>query len=236
MKRIVLLMAIVLPFVFISCSEDEEKNEPVNASIEHEFVDLGLPSGTLWATCNIGADAPEEYGAYFAWGETTRKDIYTWETYKWCKGSYSTMTKYCTDSNNGTVDGKRELDPEDDAAYVCWGASWRMPTTEQQKELIEKCTWEPKTLKGVNGRLVTGPNGKTLFFPAAGYYEDGLLHDAGSSCSCWSRSCYTSNMISNHDYSACDIGFYSDDLCYLNGKYHLRYYGHSVRAVRASNN
>ena len=89
-------------------------------SQEHEWVDLGLPSGTLWATCNVGANAPEEYGDYFAWGETAPKDYYDWSTYKWCKGSYNTMTKYCTNSSygyNGFTDGKTELDPEDDAAW-----------------------------------------------------------------------------------------------------------------------
>ena len=92
----------------------------------HEFVDLGLPSGTLWATCNVGANAPEEYGDYFAWGETAPKETHSWNTYKWCNGSSTTMTKYCTNSSfgyNGFVDNKRVLDPEDDAAYVNWGPS-----------------------------------------------------------------------------------------------------------------
>ena len=109
----------------------------------HEWVDLGLPSGTLWATCNVGANTPEEYGDYFAWGETEPKDYYGWNTYKWCNGSRYTLTKYCTDSSygyNGFVDNKAELDPEDDAAYVNWGSSWRIPTTEQQCELYENCS------------------------------------------------------------------------------------------------
>ena len=98
---------------------------------EHEYVDLGLPSGTQWATMNIGANAPEEYGDYFAWGETEPKDYYDWGTYKWCMGNYNTMTKYCTISGygyNGFNDGKTELDPEDDAATAAWGAGWRMPS------------------------------------------------------------------------------------------------------------
>ena len=116
-------------------------DEPVTPPDEHEWVDLGLPSGTLWATCNVGADNPEDYGDYFAWGETEPKVIYNWSTYKWCNGSVNTMTKYCTDSGYGTVDNKTELDPADDAATVNWGTSWRMPTLEQLDELLTKCTW-----------------------------------------------------------------------------------------------
>ena len=100
-------------------------NEPQD---EHEWVDLGLTSGTLWATCNVGATAPEDYGDYFAWGETEPKEDYSWSTYKWCNGSYKTQTKYCTNSKYGTVDDKTELEPEDDAAFVNWGSTWRMPT------------------------------------------------------------------------------------------------------------
>ena len=85
---------------------------------EHEWVDLGLPSGTLWATCNVGANAPEEFGDYFAWGEIAPKDYYDWNTYKWCDNSGYSLTKYCTDSYYGTVDNKTELDPEDDAAWM----------------------------------------------------------------------------------------------------------------------
>lgn len=96
---------------------------------EHEYIDLGLPSGTLWATMNIGASSPEDYGDYFAWGETAPKDVYDWSTYKWCNGSSNTLTKYCFNSsygNNGFVDNLTELDPEDDAATVNWGQDWRM--------------------------------------------------------------------------------------------------------------
>ncbi len=140
-------------------------DDPVTPPDPHEWVDLGLPSGTLWATCNVGASNPEELGSYFAWGETATKDFYEWSTYKWCNGSETTMTKYCTNSdygNDGFVDNKTELDPEDDAAYVNWGPSWRMPTTEQQCELYENCSSDWTTQNGVNGRLFTGPNRITL--------------------------------------------------------------------------
>jgi len=197
----------------------------------HEWVDLGLPSGTLWATCNVGANAPEEYGDYFAWGETAPKDYYYWDTYKWCNGSDTTMTKYCTNSSygyNGFVDNKTELDPEDDAAHVNWGPSWRMPTTEQQRELYEKCSSTWTTLNGVSGSLFTGPNGNTLFLPAAGlrWYES--LYHAGSWGDYWSRTLYSSN-----PSIAYDLNFYSGSV-YWNIRNRFR--GLAVRAVRVSQN
>ena len=201
------------------------------ADDNHEWVDLGLPSGTLWATCNVGASAPEDYGDYFAWGETAPKDYYDWSTYKWCNGSYMTMTKYCTDSSygyNGFTDGKTELDPEDDAAHVNWGPSWRMPTTEQQRELCEKCSSTWTTLNGVSGRLFTGPNGNTLFLPAAGgrWYES--LYDVGSYGYYWSRTLFYYN------YCASRLGF--DSGVWGTWEGYLRIRGHAVRAVRVSQN
>ena len=192
-----------------------------------EWVDLDLPSGTLWATCNVGASSPEDYGDYFAWGETEPKDVYDWSTYKWCNGSYNTLTKYCTDSsygNNGFVDNKTELDPEDDAAYVNLGPLWRMPTTEQQQELINNCIWERTTQNGVNGYLGTGPNGKTLFLPAAGCRWRDSLNYAGSLGDYWSRTLKGSR---NRDaYSLLGIEWSS----------YRRDFGFSVRAVRVSQN
>ncbi len=190
---------------------------------EHEWVDLGLPSGTLWATCNIGADSPEEYGEYFAWGETEPKEYYDWSTYKWCNGSKNTLTKYCTNSNYGTVDNKTELEPEDDAAYVNWGPSWRMPTLEQYKELLSKCycIWSS------NGFHVMGPNGNTLFLPNAGNRLNESINGVESCGRYWSRTL--------------DNGSRTDRAYYLaftsNAKLTTvisRDYGHSVRAVRVS--
>lgn len=162
------------------------EEEPVAPPDDHEWVDLGLPSGTLWATCNIGASTPEDYGDYFAWGETEPKEVYDWSTYKLCNGSYNTLTKYCTDSTYGTVDNKTELEPEDDAAYVNWGALWRMPTLEQLQELVHNstCTWT--TRNGVNGILFTGANDNKLFFPAAGTMPC-LFGNVGTYISYWSR-------------------------------------------------
>ena len=194
-------------------------DEPVTP--DHEYVDLGLPSGTLWATCNVGANAPEEYGDYFAWGETEPKDVYSWSNYKWCNGSHNTLTKYCTESDYGTVDNKVELDPEDDAAYVNWGENWRMPTLDQQTELRTECTWTWTTQNGVNGYLVTGPNGNSLFLPAAG----GLyawLYDEGSWGYYWSHTLYCTL-----PYGAYGVSFSSDDV-----GWDFRYAGHSVRPVR----
>ena len=195
-------------------------------STKHEWVDLGLPSGTLWATCNVGARSPEEFGDHFAWGETTPKRVYIWENYEWCNGRYNTMTKYCTNSENGTVDGKTELDPEDDAAYMNWGPSWRMPTREQQNELRTNCTWVWTSMNGVNGQLVIGPNGNSLFLPAADYGDlEMKLVNAGSFGRYWSRT-LSPNGNSN---LACNLAFPD-----VMSAYGYRRYGYSVRAVRVT--
>ena len=194
----------------------------------HEWVDLGLPSGTLWATCNVGASSPEEYGDYFAWGETEPKDNYSWSTYKWCNDYSNALTKYCTSGFDGIVDSKTELDPEDDAAYVNWGENWRIPTHDQQKELWTECTWTWTTQNGVNGRLVTGPNGNTLFLPAAGYRLGGSLDYAGSYGYYWSRK-----LVAESPYLAQCLNFSSGDV--RRGAYY-RSGGLVVRAVRVSQN
>ena len=190
---------------------------------EHEWVDLGLPSGTLWATCNVGANSPEEYGDYFAWGETESKEVYSWETYKWFSGpTNETITKYCTN-----VDNKTELDPEDDAAYANWGPKWRMPTLAQLLELIDNCTGIWTAMNGVDGYQITGPNGATVFLPAAGYcYNDGFLKNVGPIGSYSSRTLH-----SNGQYDAYGLYFDSGD---WHSSYGFRGIGRSVRPVRAS--
>ena len=175
-----------------------------------EAIDLGLPSGLKWASFNLGASKPEEYGDYYAWGETEpyyssmdpltwkegKESGYIWSSYKWCNGSYTTMTKYCTEYNygyNGFTDDKTVLDPEDDAAYVNLGGSWRMPTDAEWTELREKCTWTWTTQNGVSGRLVTGSNGNSIFLPAAGYWIDTRRYPAGPFGYYWSSSLRTDN-------------------------------------------
>ncbi len=184
-------------------------------------VDLGL--SVLWASCNVGASKPEEYGDYFAWGETQPKTDYSWTSYKWCNGRSNTQTKYNTNSYYGTVDKKTVLDPEDDAAHVNWGGSWRMPTDPEWTELRTQCTWTWTSQNGVNGRNVTGPNGNSIFLPAAGRRDDARLDLAGSSGCYWSSSLNTDG-----PKYAWDVDLGSGDVYrYTNS----RYYGFSVRPV-----
>lgn len=225
MKKILLLMTIALPFVFISSCYGDKDDEPV-APDNHEYVDLGLPSGTLWATCNIGATTPEDMGDYFAWGETAPKEIYDMDNYKWYNSSNDKLTKYCSDEKYGTVDYKTELLPEDDAAYVNWGPLWRMPTLDQLQELIERCTWQWVERNGVYGRLVTGPNGNTLFLPAADYRSDNSPSNErtiGAYWSCTIDSGYPSGLyFRNFDWES--VYLFS----------HIRSHGFTVRPVRVS--
>ena len=151
-------------------------------------IDLGL--SVKWAAYNVGASKPEEYGDYYAWGETEEKSDYYWDTYKWCKGTDDTMTKYCTSSGYGTVDNKTVLDPEDDVAHVKWGDTWRMPTRDEIEELVNNCTWEWTAYNGVNGQLVTGPNGNSIFLPAAGCRFCTDLINRGSRGYYWSATLY----------------------------------------------
>ena len=213
----------------------------------HAYVDLGLPSGTLWATCNVGAENPEDYGDYFAWGETepyytegnaqstasgiwkTGKSAgYTWSSYKWCNGSYSTMTKYCTQSYYGTVDNKTVLDPEDDAAHVQWGGKWRMPTKAELDELRTECIWEWTQLNGVNGYKVSSKqsgNTNSIFLPATGGRDNGDLSVVGSLGHYWSSSLGT-----GYSYGAFIVYFYSDNVDWNSSS---RNCGLSVRPVCA---
>lgn len=219
-----------IAFSTITDSPDlpNDPTKPVDPTNGHDYVDLGLPSGTLWATCNVGADSPEEYGDYFAWGETTPKSTCNWSTYKWCKGSYNTQTKYCTDSDYGKVDNKTTLDLSDDAANVNWGTSWRMPTTAEQDELrnTNYTTWTWTTQNGVKGYKVTSKtNGNSIFLPAAGYRLSSVLIDAGSRGYYWSSSlnASVSNFAYDLNFDSSSVRSYSDS----------RYYGLSVRPVLA---
>lgn len=190
----------------------------------HEYVDLGLPSGLKWATCNVGASKPEEYGGCYAWGETEEKSDYSWETYKWCKGTWYTMTKYCTDSDYGTVDNLTTLTSSDDVATVKWGSKWRMPSMKEMRELVEDCTWEWTSLNEVNGMKVTGPNGNSIFLPAAGDRDGTDFYGRGSGGLYWSAT-----LLEGDGGDACHLNFGSGG----SGLYDWndRSYGRSVRPV-----
>ena len=156
------------------------------------WVDLGLPSGLLWAECNLGANVPEEYGDYYAWGETSTKDIYRWSTYKYCtvdgEGNLQTLTKYNTRNSYGTPDNKTTLEAVDDAAMAALGTGARTPTKEEWEELINNTTVKWTTLNGVNGREFTSANGNTLFLPAAGCRYGSECDDAFVYGYYWSSS------------------------------------------------
>ena len=198
----------------------------------HEWVDLGLPSGTKWATCNVGANSPEEYGDYFAWGETTPKETYNWSTYKYCNGAYNTLTKYCNNAeygNNGFTDNLTTLQASDDAATANWGSGWRMPTETEMRELKDNCTVTRTTQNGVNGLLFTRPNGNYIFLPSAGLRLDDDLRSVGCGGKYWSSSLisvYTS-------LAAINLFFYGVDYYTVSssGMFGERDYGYSVRPV-----
>ncbi len=204
----------------------EEPRDSINTdTIVYNTVDLGLPSGTLWADRNVGAEYPEAFGEYYAWGETSPSDFYEWSTYKWCEGKNNTMTKYCTNSKFGTPDNKSVLEPEDDAATVNMGSNWRMPTYDEMDELINTCTWEWTTHNGTNGYKVTGPNGTSIFLPAAGYrYGRHLdLYDDGSLGYYWLSTIHET------------VSYQGASLIFHSGSHYLyafnRYSGRTVRAV-----
>ncbi len=205
----------------------------------HEYVDLGLPSGTLWATTNIGADCPEDFGLYFAWGETTGYAVdasdghsFDWANYKWCKGSFSRLTKYCIKDEelplSTSPDGKTILDAEDDAATANWGSGWCIPSIAQIEELYNSgyTTTEWTTVNGVYGEKITSKsNGNSIFLPAAGYRsaKNYIINSGGFY---WSREIYL--------YFCCDayyLRFSSSSIYQTQGS---RCDGRSVRAVRAT--
>lgn len=222
-------VADILEIVNIIMNGNNGDNGDDNAPAGVEAVDLDLPSGTLWANMNVGASKPEDYGDYFAWGETTQQDRFIWASYKWSQNGEGFQTKYCTDSNmgvNGFTDGKTVLDAEDDAATANWGSGWCMPTKAQFVELVSNTTSEWTTQNGVNGRKFTSnTNGKSIFLPAAGYYSNHGLDDDDSYGLYWSSTLseYSSN-------SACHLYFLKWGV--KTDYYDHRYYGYSVRPVR----
>ena len=196
--------------------------------VEYEYVDLGLPSGLLWAACNLGADVPEDYGDYFAWGETQPKDNFSWTNYQYCMGSFNTLTKYCNNSDigyNGFTDDLTTLEPSDDAATVNWGDDWRMPTDGEWQELYQNTTVTWTTQNGVNGRLFTASNGNSLFLPAAGYCNESIPEAAGIIGDYWTSSLDT-------DYPSGALSFFFNSSNYYIS-FCNRLYGRNVRAVRS---
>lgn len=178
---------------------NKENKQPVisNSSKKSlEYVDLGL--SVNWATCNIGAERPEEYGDYYSWGEIEPKRSYAWDNYIHSNGSNKKLTKYCSDSSygdKGFTDNKTSLDPEDDVAHIKLGKGWRIPTREEFEELMQNCTWTWNTLNGVNGYLVTsnksGYTDRSIFLPASGLRSLSNLFFVGQYGFYWSTT--TSN-------------------------------------------
>lgn len=153
----------------------------------HDYVDLGLPSGTLWATCNLGAGNPKKGGYYFAWGETSPKRNYEYDNYRHYNGDGRQITKYCTKSNYGNnciVDNLTNLLTIDDAAAINWGTGWKMPTKSEMIELYEECIWEWED----GGYIINGPNGNTIFLPAAGGEYENDYYPTGVYGGYWSNS------------------------------------------------
>ena len=215
---------LVILLAMTSC----EKNQSVDLEENPiQAVDLGL--SVKWATCNVGASSPQDYGDYFAWGETVSKDNYIAETYKFIAGYDCLLTKY-TDSicgYEGFEDLKTVLDSEDDAAYVNWGKEWRTPTKDEFQELIDSCTWEWITLNGIRGYKVSGKKpgfeNNSIFLPAQGYMYDAYPYQINY-CACY----WSSDLSDSSAYEASYLYFHFNgkgfDTCY-------RYYGQSIRPV-----
>ena len=218
--------------MMVSCNPDDDDNnnnggnngegDPDGYIAGHGYVDLGLPSGVKWATCNVGASSPEDYGDYFAWGETSPKAEYDWDTYLhwndldgdgWCDNGEATI--------NSDISGNVQYD----AATANWGGSWRMPTKEEIQELVDYCEWEWTEVNGVYGVKVIGPNGSCIFLPAARYRNGSSLDGDGSYGDYWSSTPY--HYYDNNDafYLLFLVDFYE----YVNFDY--RYLGHTVRPI-----
>lgn len=203
--------AIILLLLLPLCAMAEQNNG-------YEWVDLGLPSGTKWATCNLGASSPEEYGQYFAWGETTGYTSLTrtfdWTTYELCNGTNTSLTSYCTNQAYGTVDNKTKLinryDNEywwfiededgsgeaiygnDDAASDILQGVWMIPTEAQMEELKNNVTYTNETLNGVKGRRLTSKlNGKSIFIPFGGYFEGDEYKNPTIYANYWTSSLFS---------------------------------------------
>lgn len=222
-KYIAMAMAVMLAgLTFASCTKDVDDEVPQPS----RWVDLGLPSGLLWARCNVGASTPEGYGDYYAWGETTTKSNYNWNTYRYSNNE-GLLDKYCSRPLYGRfhfTDTLTILEPDDDAATALISNWARIPTKSEWQELIDNTTAEWTSLNGVKGRLFTAPNGNSLFLPAAGMHQDRELDSDGVDGNYWSSSLETSYPI-----DAWRLDFSSEFLGINSAR---RYNGFSIRAVR----
>lgn len=216
----------------ISCGSDDDddnnNNDPTTSDFDSHAVDLGLPSGTLWADQNLGANTPEDYGNYYAWGEVESKSNYSWENYKY--GEEHSLTKYVPQSLasqiglNGFYDDKSVLEKTDDAAATVLGGKWRTPSYEEWKELSEQCTWTWATVNDINGSYVTGPNGNSIFLPAAGGYNGPTLRFPGFGGAYWTTSYEEENP------SSASYFYFRSGSIYFDKS--ARYFGRSIRPVR----
>ncbi len=199
--------------VSISCVAQDKSYTTCPDDNHPHMIDLGLPSGTKWACCNVGASSPESFGGYYAWGETSEKDNYSTENYKY----YNSRTR--EHKNIGSDIAGTSYD----VAHVKWGSSWRMPSLEQIQELLNNSTSKWTSVNGVNGSEFTGPNGGKVFLPAAGYHEYGHLEDDGCCSYCWSSTLESSFSYNAHIlFSSSDRTDWSRD---------FRRDGHCVRPV-----
>lgn len=223
-KFLSLLMMGISVYALQACGDDEEDSITVlengNMSVNgHEAVDLGL--SVNWATCNVGAYTPEGCGDYYSWGELATKKCYDNEpdvTNKWYDAANGEYTKY------NEEDGKTKLDPSDDVATVKWGKKWRIPTKREVEELCNECIWTLTTQNGMEGYLITGPSGKSIFLPAAGNRRETILEERGA------RGYYWTSILSDaYTTSACNL-YFGDG--YIDGDYYTgRYNGLPVRPV-----
>lgn len=197
------------------------------AANAQQAVDMGL--SVKWATCNLGASSPEQFGDYYAWGEISTKSFYDWGTYKWRDPAVGSKTKtdlskYCRSADYGKLDKIRILEPADDAAHVKLGGKWRIPTDDEWEELMKNCTWSWTTRSGIQGYLVTSKkNGKSIFLPAAGHQTRSGLSGKGVLGFYWSSSLGLSFGV-----NAWVLGFGSHKVMDLAMD---RFYGQSIRPV-----
>lgn len=238
MKKLAMILAaaMLLSVGLWSCEKDSDNHNSTSGDnngggggqVPAGWVDLGLPSGLLWAECNVGASSPEEYGNYYAWGETTTKNVYNWETYRHINSDYNQLTKYCTNSNYGVVDNLTILQRGDDAATANLGNGARTPTADEWRELISHTSSMWTTNNGVPGRMFTASNGKSLFLPAAGGRWNVESGDVGGGGYYWSSS-----LDADAQFYAYGLYFNSSgQMVYSASSY--RYSGRSIRAVRSS--